>query len=170
MPYKHIPGVIVEAEFTVENGLNYRHWMQITLATAAENPITACVVMQNPSYACEEIADKSVQFMEKNVFTRNLPAFKNVERLVVVNQFARVQTTSFVGATSDIGEKNDAAIRRAIEQSDIVIIGWGTSNRFNERQAFVHATLARNRGKRIYRTSSHPSRGRYEGFILPVGT
>jgi hypothetical protein len=93
--------------------------------------------MQNPSYACEEIADKSVQFMEKNVFNRNLPAFVNVERLIVVNQFARVQTTSFVGGTSDIGEKNDAAIRRAIEQSAIVIIGWGISNRFNERQAFV---------------------------------
>ncbi|WP_255418479.1 DUF1643 domain-containing protein [Limnohabitans sp. 2KL-1] len=132
--------------------------------------MTACVVMQNPSYACEDIADKSVQFMEKNVFTRNLPAFMNVERLIVVYQFARVQTKSFVGVTSDIGEKNDAAIRRAIKQSDIVIIGWSTSNRFNERQAFVHATLARNRGKQIYRTSSHPSRGRYEGFILPFDT
>lgn len=168
MPYKHIPGVIVEAKFTKENGNEYRHWMQITLVGASKNPLTACVVMQNPSYAGEEIADKSVQFMEKNVFTRGLSAFTNVERLLVVNQFARVQTNAFAGLTSDIGQENDNAIRTAIQQSEIVVIGWGVKNRFKERQAFVHKVLASNLGKRLYRTSSHPSRGRYEGFIIPI--
>lgn len=168
MSYKHIPGVVVKAEFTNENGIDYRHWMQITLVGATKNPLTACVVMQNPSYACEELADKSVQFMEKNVFARGLPFFADVERLLVVNQFARIQTKAFAGLTSDIGKNNDSAIRKAIRQSEIVIIGWGVSNRFKERQKFVWAVLASSHGKRIYRTSSHPSRGRYEGFIIPV--
>lgn len=167
MAYRHIPGVTVEAEFTRENGLDFRHWMQITRIGATEHPLTACVVMQNPSYAGVEIADKSVQFMERNVFERQLPFFAGVERLIVVNQFARVQTNAFAGLETDIGEKNDAAIQRAIRQSTIVVIGWGVSNRFRERQTFVHKVLAEHPGRQTFRTSSHPSRGRYAGFIIP---
>lgn len=36
------------------------------------------MVMQNPSYAGEDVADKSVQFMEKVVFKKELEAFKGV--------------------------------------------------------------------------------------------
>jgi len=35
-----------------------------------------CVVMQNPSYADEDVADKSVQFMEKIVFKKVFQSLK----------------------------------------------------------------------------------------------
>ncbi len=106
--------------------------------------------------------------MEKNIFQRGLPEFEGVERLIVVNQFARIQTKGFIGAKSDIGANNNAAIRKAVRMSEIVIIGWGTSNKFEERKQFAMDLLRTSVGKRLFRTSSHPSRGRYAGFITPI--
>ena len=123
--------------------------------------------MQNPSYAGEDIADKSVQFMEKNDFERDLPEFSDVQRLLVVNQFARVQTNGFLGLSSEIGSKNDLAIETAMKESEIIIIGWGSTNPFEERKRFVLDRLAQLSNKCIYKTSSHPSRGKYAGFIMP---
>ena len=37
--------------------------------------------MQNPSYAGEDFADKSVQFMENVVFKKNFAEFEDVIRL-----------------------------------------------------------------------------------------
>lgn len=123
--------------------------------------------MQNPSYACEEFADKSVQFMEKVVFEKGLPEFRGVRRLIVVNQFAKIQTNDFQGLPDEIGSLNDAAIKSALEESDIVILGWGSSNRFEERKAFVLGLLGETKDKTIFKTRMHPSRGRYKGFIQP---
>lgn len=165
MTYLHIPGIHAIADFATEGGVLFRYRLEITKTDASPSPRTACVVMQNPSYASESIADKSVQFMEKIVFLRGLPEFAGVQRLVVVNQFARVQTNGFRGLPGDLGSRNDEAIQAAFAESDIVVIGWGASNPFKERQAFAQGLLSRLPGKRIYKTRSHPSRGRYSGFI-----
>jgi hypothetical protein len=168
MPYLHIENVTAKAWFSTNRGLKYRYRLEITKVGASTSPKTACVVMQNPSYAGESVADKSVQFMEKNIFERGLLEFKGVERLIVVNQFARIQTTEFEGLPSDLGPKNNKAIETALMESDIVVIGWGSSNRFDARKEFVLGLLKRLPGKQLYQTKMHPSRGRYAGFILPL--
>lgn len=166
MIYRHIDGVNVTAQFANDGSLRFRYRLEIILQ-ALPTGRTACVVMQNPSYAGEDIADKSVQFMEKVVFQKGLTEFVGVRRLIVVNQFARIQTNQFQGLPSDIGAINDEAIRIALQESDIVILGWGSSNRYEERQAFVLDLLAGMKTKTVFKTRMHPSRGRYEGFIQP---
>lgn len=171
MRYEHIKGVEVAAQFGWEDDwrYRYRYRYRLTITLTRGEPLgkTVCVIMQNPSYAGEDVADKSVQFMEKVVFEKGLPEFADVRRLIVVNQFARIQTNDFEGLTSDIGKLNDGAIKEALLESDIVVLGWGSSNRFVERQAFVLRLLDDMGGKTIYRTRMHPSRGRYNGFIQP---
>ena len=78
--------------------------------------------MMNPSYACVEHADKSVQFMERVVFLKGLPEFEGVGRLIVVNHFAKIQTHEFQGQAHEIGSGNDAAIEQAFKDSDIIIL------------------------------------------------
>lgn len=145
----------------------YRYRLEITLCDKVRDGKTACVVMQNPSYASEDVADKSVQFMEKVVFERGFPEFRGVKRLIVVNLFARVQTKDFQGLPDDIGKDNDKSIKSALEESDIIILGWGAGNRFRERRDFVLGLLDKMDCRQIFKTRTHPSRGRYEGFIQP---
>ena len=113
MRYEHVDGVDVTAQFCWEGDLRYRYRLEIVLREAEPTGKTVGVVMQNPSYAGEDVADKSVQFMEKVVFKKGLPGFEGVHRLLVVNQFARIQTNDFQGAPHDIGELNDSAIENA---------------------------------------------------------
>ena len=167
MIYEHIDGVSVAAQFSWENDMRYRYRLEIVLKDALPNGKTACVVMQNPSYAGEDVADKSVQFMEKVVFKKGLPEFEGVCRLIVVNQFARIQTNGFQGLPHEIGALNDVAIKHALYESDIVILGWGSSNRFEERKAFVLGLLEEMKQKTLFKTRMHPSRGRYKEFIQP---
>ena len=103
--YQHIANVQVEADFACEQGIRYRYRLEITKHGASQSPRTACVVMKNPSYARQGIADKSVQFMERVVFEKQqrYPEFDAIERMVIVNQFARVQTSDLVGCDNDIG-------------------------------------------------------------------
>ncbi len=170
MPYKHIDGVKVKARFFKENGLDYRDRLEITLKDfpSDKSGKTACVVMMNPSYAGEQIADKSVQFMEKVVFLKGLAEFKGVRRLLVVNQFARIQTHQFKGDRHEIGSSNNASIKAAFKKAEIIILAWGSGNPFEERKAFVYGLLEKMKGKKVYKTRMHPSRGRYDGFILPA--
>ena len=167
MLYEHIDTVSVTAQFAWEGDLRYRYRLEIALKDVASTGKTACVVMQNPSYANEHVADKSVQFMEKVVFKEGLPEFEGVRRLIVVNQFAHIQTNDFQGLSHEIGALNDAAIKDALHESDIVILGWGSSNRFEERKAFVLGLLGEMKQKTLFKTRMHPSRGRYDGFIQP---
>lgn len=167
MKYKHIEGAQVSAEFSEEGGLLYRYWLDIVMPDKAGMGITACVIMQNRSYAGREIADRSVRFMEETVFRRNLPEFEGVNHLIVVNLFARVQTRDFKGKAHDIGSRNDAAIEAALRTLEIVIIGWGFSNKFSERKACVLGLLKNLKGKQLFKTKMHPSRGRHDGFIQP---
>ncbi len=168
MRYAHIEGVSVTAQFAYEGELRYRYRLEVVLNDADITGTTACVVMQNPSYAGEDVADKSVQFMEKVVFKKRLPEFRDVRRLIVVNQFARIQTNDFQGLPHEIGPLNDAAIKAALDESDIIILGWGSSNRFEARKAFVLGLLGEMEHKAVFKTRMHPSRGRYEGFIQPL--
>ena len=167
MIYEHIDGVSVTAQLAWEGELRYRYRLEVVLKDAVPTDKTACVVMQNPSYANEDVADKSVQFMEKVVFKKGLPEFEGVRRLIVVNQFAHIQTNDFQGLPHEIGVLNDAAIKDALYESDIVILGWGSANRFDERKAFVLGLLGEMKQKTLFKTRMHPSRGRYEGFIQP---
>jgi hypothetical protein len=167
MKYRHIEGAQVSAEFSEEGGLLYRYWLDIVVPDKAGKGRTACVIMQNPSYAGREIADRSVRFMEETVFRRNLPEFEGVNRLIVVNLFARVQTRDFKGKAHDIGSRNDAAIAAALRASEIVIVGWGTSNKFSGRKTLALDLLKKLTGKQVFKTRMHPSRGRHDGFIQP---
>ncbi len=167
MRFLHIKGVNAKADFAQENGIDYRYRLEITRVGAARAPLTACFIMQNPSYAGEQEADKSVQFLEKNVFELNLPEFNDVGCLVVVNQYARIQTNGFLGLPSDVGLRNDQTIREAIRDSEIVVVAWGSSNRFEDRKRFILDLIKKSTDKTIYKTKMHPSRGRYASFILP---
>lgn len=165
MRYKHIDGVEVAAQFSEEDGLRYRYRLEVVLKDTPPTGKTVCVVMQNPSYAGEDVADKSVQFMEKVVFQKGLPEFRGVNRLIVVNQFARIQTNRFQGLPHEIGANNDSAIEAALNDSEIIIVGWGSGNAFEERKMFVLDLLKKMNGKQLFKTKMHPSRGCYDGFI-----
>ena len=161
--YKHIDGVKVSAQFSKDE--KYRYRLEIILWPTLPQGKKVCVVMQNPSYASEKLADKSVQFMEKVVFQRGLPAFRGVQRLIVVNQFAYIETNNFKGRPDQIGESNNSAIELALREADIVILGWGAGNKFKDRQDFVIDLLKHLKGKKLYKTKMHPSRGQYDEFI-----
>ena len=165
MSHDHIDGVEVKAHFSTESELHYRYRLEIILKAAACTGKTVCVVMQNPSFAGEDVADKSVQFMEKVVFKKGLAEFEGVYRLIVVNQFAHIQTNDFEGLPHEVGSLNDAAIKEAVQESDIVVLAWGSTNRFEERKSFVLGLLREAKQKTLLKTRMHPSRGQYDGFI-----
>lgn len=167
--YRHIKGITVKAVFKTENEMLMRYKMEI-VSEQAENPFkTVCVVMQNPSYADENDADKSVQFLEKVVFQTGTkyPEFNGVGRLIIVNQFARVQTKNFRGSHDAKGMENDSVIKIAFQDSDIILIAWGVGNTYEDRKRQILMKLEAMPEKKIFVTSSHPSRGKYEGFIKP---
>ena len=99
------------------------------------------------------------------MFEKGLKEFRGVGRLIIVNQFAFIQTNGFIGAREQVGARNDAAIDQALEQSEIILIAWGKDNRFVERQNEILEMISRHQGKRLLKTSRHPSRVVYEGFI-----
>jgi hypothetical protein len=93
MTYQHIAGVKVTAKFSEDEKFRYR--LEISLENPSHRTKTACVAMQNPSRANEGVADKSVQFMEKVVFQKQLPEFAEVQRLIVVNQLRACRQKTF---------------------------------------------------------------------------
>ncbi len=126
-----------------------------------------CVIMQNPSIASCQIADKSVQFLEKLVFLKKESPFENIRIMEIVNQFALVQTKNFVGTNNAIGKKNDSIIKETIKNADLVVIAWGKTNSYQSRKNFIHGLLSHYGKKHVYRTRKHPSRGSYNNFIVP---
>lgn len=164
MIYRHIPGVKVKALFSDCKKFRY----QLTIEdTRKRNGDNVCVIMQNPSIANTEIADKSVQFLEKLIFEKEVELFRNVKTIIVVNQFARIQTKYFEGKDEDIGPENDIHIRRAIDQSDIILIAWGKTNPFIKRQQDIIGIISFYKDKKVLMTKKHPSRGTYQKFIVP---
>lgn len=168
--YLHRPNLTVTADFSAEEKPIFRYRLEARKDGASKSPKTVCAVMQNPSYACVEIADKSVQVLERVVFEKGLVEFNGIERLIVVNQFAFIQTNDFVGTDDQIGEKNDETIDRAVDESEIVLIAWGKENGFVERKERILEIVRAKKGKTLLQTSRHPSRVIYDGFIQPFHT
>ncbi|WP_295427016.1 DUF1643 domain-containing protein [uncultured Thiodictyon sp.] len=168
--FLHRPGLEIEADFSHENPPMFRYRLSATTVGASAAPRTVCAIMQNPSYACVEFADKSVQVLERVVFEKDYREFQGVERLVVVNQFAFIQTNGFVGTDDQIGARNEVAIDQAIEQAEIVLVAWGKDNGYMQRQNDIIRIIQDHRGKSLLQTSRHPSRVIYDGFIQEFST
>lgn len=151
-------------------GVRYRYLLDVQLKSQPmKSRETACIIMQNPSEANQEIADKSVKFLENYFFEKCFPRFSAVSRLLIVNQFARVKTKNFLGKPSDIGAKNDDHIQKAIGISDLAIIAWGSSNTYCDRQVAIKEFLKKKAGLRCYQTTKHPRCGVHSNnYILKV--
>ena len=163
--YLHRPNLSVIAEFSSKRKPKFRYRLEITKNGASKTPRTVCAIMQNPSYAGVEIADKSVQVLERVVFEKEFKQFSGVERLIIVNQFAFIQTKNFVGNDNQIGIKNNVSISTAISESEIVLIAWGKDNKFIHRQNYILDIVDNKTDKTLFKTSRHPSRVIYDGFI-----
>lgn len=163
--YLHRPKLKIKADFSNESPPLFRYTLTATKDGSSATPKTVCAILQNPSCACVEFADKSVQVLERVVFEKNLVEFHGVERLIIVNLFAFIQTKDFKGASEHIGPRNDAAIRQALEQSEIILLAWGKNNRFVSRKNKIIETVRTQQDKRLLQTSRHPSRVIYDGFI-----
>ena len=105
------------------------------------------------------------QFIEKLIFNEDYKEFENVCKIIVVNQFAYIQTNDFKGNDLTIGAENDRYIKSAINDSDIILIAWGIGNKYYDRQKAINTMLRLASNKKIYKTKSHPSRGNYKNFI-----
>jgi len=163
--FLHRPGLEIEADFSQESPPLFRYRLSATKMGAFERPRTVCAIMQNPSYACVEFADKSVQILERVVFEKTYKQFVGVERLIVVNQFAFIQTNDFIGTAEQIGERNNVAIASALDEADIILIAWGKVNKFIGIQETILEMVQEHNGKILLQTSRHPSLVIYGGFI-----
>lgn len=164
MIYKHISGVKVKAKFSDCKKFRY----QLTIENITKtNSNRLCVIMQNPSIANTEIADKSVQFLEKLIFEKEVELLRNLKTIIIVNQFARIQTKYFEGKVEDIGPDNDIHIRNAIDLSNTILIAWGKTNPFLNRQQGILSIISSFKDKKVLMTKKHPSRGTYQKFIVP---
>lgn len=167
MTYKHIESVTVLPPWFSRNK-KFRYTLEIFKTDfKGRKGKTVTVVMMNPSYANLEVADKSVNFIEKLVFEKDYHEFDGTKKIIVVNQFAYVQTNDFDGAEDKIGRYNNKAIEDSINEADIVLIAWGVANSFENRKQFVNKILSKeiNRNKIVLQTKKHPSRGYYKDFL-----
>jgi hypothetical protein len=164
MNYKHIYNVKVTPIFSDDK--KFRYSLEIIKTDALKSNIkTVCVIMQNPSYADKGVADKSVQFIEKLIFCKGYKEFDNVYKIIVVNQYAYIQTLDFEGEKIKIGINTDSHIKSAIDNSEIILIAWGSSNKYIDRQKTINSMINLANNKVSYKTKSHPSRGSYKNFI-----
>ncbi|AOS84221.1 hypothetical protein BIU88_08805 [Chlorobaculum limnaeum] len=145
--FKHRPGLHIEAEFSKENSPVFRYRLSATKTGASNNPKSVCAIMQNPSYACVEFADKSVQVLERVVFEKPYPEFEGVERLIIVNQFAFIQTNDFAGRNDQVGRNNDAAIESALSEAEIILLAWGKDNGFSDRKETIERMIEKQKDK-----------------------
>lgn len=164
--YRHIDGVQVAAIFSPCR--RYRYRLEITRrAPVAGSPLTVGAILQNPSVATTDIADKSVQFLEKLVFLMGQPQFAGANRLIIVNQFALVQTRGFAGTAADIGPDNDRHIEQAIAESGVILVAWGKSNPYTARKVAIDRMLKKQEDKLVLAGKSHPARASYRGYLSP---
>jgi hypothetical protein len=145
---------------------SYRYQLSLTY-TGKEHGQTLCIIMQNPSVAGSKFADKSVQFLEKLIFEKDYPQFRKVSKILIVNQFARIQTKNFKGRLSDVGPENDEHLQSAIRNSDGILLAWGKNNPFEKRQQDIMRMIEVPTNKKVWVTKKHPSRGYYQDFIMP---
>ncbi|GHU10894.1 hypothetical protein FACS1894185_3190 [Betaproteobacteria bacterium] len=164
MVYRHIDKVVARATFS--DCSQYRYRLDISLIEPTESDTkTVCAIMQNPSVANSDVADKSVQFLEKLIFTKGLLQFSGVRKLIIVNQFAFVQTNDFSGQDGHIGKENNTYIQQAIFESDIILVAWGSGNTYNARKSEINAMIKAQKGKCLLIGKSHPSRASYIDYV-----
>jgi len=164
MIFKHIDSVTTSAIFSKCGLFRYILSAESKISNGKK---TVCAIMQNPSDANAEFADKSVQFLERLIFEKEYEEFTNVKKLIIVNQFAYIQTNDFIGAEKYIGHENEKYISDAINESDIVLIAWGSSNPYEERKQAINSIIAKYSEKILLQTKIHPSRGTYVDFVRP---
>ena len=164
MIFRHIKGVSVKAIFSPCGKFRYKLTIKNTVGSGSK---TVCAVMQNPSVANSDRADKSAKFLETVIFQKDYEEFKSVKHLVVVNQFAYIQTKNFKGSEKQVGSKNDNSIREAVNSADIVLIAWGKSNKFGARKQVVNSIISKSSKKVLLQTIAHPSRCTYIDCIKP---
>ena len=99
------------------------------------------------------------------MFQKALPEFNGVNRLIIVNQFARIKTNDFIGLPEEIGSDNNTVIEAALQESDIVVIAWGSSNRFKDRKEFELGLLTNMTDKQLFQTKMSSHEVKYDGFI-----
>ncbi len=162
MVYRHLKKIDAKAIYSTCGA--YRYLLTLKY-TGKENGQTVCVIMQNPSVAGSEFADKSVQFLETLIFQKEYPEFAKVSTIHIVNQFGRIQTKNFKGNPSDVGPENNDHIQKAICQSDIILIAWGKINPYTKRQQAIQDMIQAYENKKVLMTKKHPSRGSYQDFI-----
>ena len=162
MVYHHKQNIDAQAIYSACK--TYRYLLTLK-HSEKENGQSVCVIMQNPSVAGSKFADKSVQFLETLIFQKGYAEFAKVSSILIVNQFARIQTKNFEGSPSDIGPENNDYIQKAIRNSDIILIAWGKTNPYTERQQAIQDMIHAYENKRILVTKKHPSRGSYQDFI-----
>lgn len=121
--------------------------------------------MQNPSVADANEADATIKKLETVVFEKNHPDLLTIGKLIVVNLFARIQTTDFIGLTEEIGSRNDRVLEESIRESDLILIGWGASCTFNNRQQLVWNLIKQTPGKRVFIAKKHPGYCDYDDFM-----
>ncbi|OEH84664.1 hypothetical protein BHU72_09230 [Desulfuribacillus stibiiarsenatis] len=90
-----------------------------------EEASKATVIMLNPSYADEIKGDLSVMKVMNYLVDEGFGCIN------VVNLFAYVSPTpeSLANNKDAVGNKNDDFIKKAIEDSDMIIIAWGSDKK-----------------------------------------
>jgi hypothetical protein len=150
-------------------GESYRYRLELIPKIKVDPKVkgkTVCVVMQNPSKATAIESDLSVNKLKKMILDKEL--FGPVKKLVIVNQFARYQTKVDYDSKDDLfnDTDNDEHIFKAFENADVIIIAWGSSNKYRKRQAKIIRMLNMiESGKEIFFTKTHPAvadRNRYK--------
>lgn len=162
MVYRHIDNVSVSADFSDCERYRYRLTIDHHGKSGDE---TVCVIMQNPSAANAERADRTIQFVEKLIFEKDYTQFASANRIIIVNLYALIQTHDFVGSEEHIGPHNDQYIADSIQAADHVLIGWGKTRPCEQRLRVVNQLLQSVEPDRLWQTIRHPSRGRYADFI-----
>jgi len=160
--FRHLEGLKITAVFS-DCG-NFRYLLEIEKNSKTPGK-RICAIMLNPSVANENQADKSVQFLEKLIFEKTSPYFKNVTRMSIVNLFAFIQTRDFEGGPEQVGPLNNHYLEETIAAADIVLIAWGKSAGHSQRKAWVLEVLEQYPGKTVLVTRAHPSRGTYTDFV-----
>lgn len=118
-----------------------RYRLDLLLVGEIENPKSLPAILMNPSKANEEVSDPTVNRLAKYVFLnrKNYPELTRVNRIILTNLYA-VYETYPVAVNNLINDKglafvigiedgarfnNNKIINEAINESDIVLIGWG---------------------------------------------
>jgi len=175
MIYRHIEGV--SAKPTFSKCRKFRYKLDIQLNGGSGNK-TACVIMLNPSMANADIADKSVNFLEKLFFQKDFQKkftgeirpcqeFKGITKLIIVNLFAFIQTREFNCDQKRVGPENDSHIRKALATSNVVLIAWGAKGNpcCESRENTVKSLIKKSGNKNSFLAKKHPALFTYKNFL-----